>query len=132
MYCYSLIVYFTPISLVDLNIYIYIYINNNKHKFHVIEPENLACRVKTADEILEEIKPTTVLTMLMLMGLISSNSHVRLLHCFILTSNYYPSAHFLIMFVLEIVRNYSPFQSKYNKKKHKFYVIHHMTKFHIS
>ena len=113
-------------------IYIYIYINNNKHKFHVIEPENLACRVKTADEILEEIKPTTVLTMLMLMGLISSNSQVLLLHCFILTSNYYPSAHFLIMFVLEIVRNYSPFQSKYNKKKHKFYVIHHMTKFHIS
>ena len=99
---------------------------------HVIEPEKLACRVKTAEEILEEIKPTTVLTMLMLMGLISSNSHVRLLHCFILTSNYYPSAHFLIMFVLEIVRNYSPFQSKYNKKKHKFYVIHHMTKFHIS
>ena len=94
--------------------------------------ENLACRVKTADEILEEIKPTTVLTMLMLMGLISSNSQVLLLHCFILTSYYYPSAHLLITFVLEIVRNYSTFLSIYNKKKHKFYVIHHKTKSHIN
>ena len=67
--------------------------------------------MKTLDEILEEIKPTNVFTMLM--GLISSNSHLLLLHFFIRVSYLKPSTQFLI----EIVRNCSRLELIYSKKE---------------